>query len=113
MQRYAPELEQQLRRSLKPTNKSWRVDETYVRVNGRVGTFHVCNGQPRSILRGQTLSEAAPMLREPPVMSAVFPSSFLDIVFIALRQNPTGPTLLDFADVRSESPKPPRPPTTA
>ena len=29
------ELEQRLRRHLKPTNKSWRVDETYVRVKGR------------------------------------------------------------------------------
>ena len=26
---YSPELEQRLRRHLKPTNKSWRVDETY------------------------------------------------------------------------------------
>src|ERR1700729_1995827 len=33
--RYGPELEQRLRRHLKPTNKSWRVDETYVRVKGR------------------------------------------------------------------------------
>src|SRR6202790_1232611 len=33
--RYGPELEQRLRRHLKPTNKSWRVDETYVRVQGR------------------------------------------------------------------------------
>jgi IS6 family transposase len=30
-----PELEQRLRQHLKPTNKSWRVDETYVRVKGR------------------------------------------------------------------------------
>src|SRR5262245_47743937 len=29
VQRYGPELEQQMRRHLKPTNKSWRVDETY------------------------------------------------------------------------------------
>ena len=29
VQRYSPELEQRLRRHLKPTNKSWRVDETY------------------------------------------------------------------------------------
>ena len=29
VQRYAPELEQRMRRHLKPTNKSWRVDETY------------------------------------------------------------------------------------
>ena len=35
VQRYAPELEQRLRRHLKPTNRSWRVDETYMRVKGR------------------------------------------------------------------------------
>src|SRR5712691_4943583 len=34
VQCYAPELEQRLRRYLKPTNKSWRVDETYLRVKG-------------------------------------------------------------------------------
>ena len=34
-QRYGPELEQRLRRHLKPTHKSWRVDETCVRVKGR------------------------------------------------------------------------------
>src|SRR6202050_471047 len=35
VQRYGPELEQRMRRHLKPTNKSWRVDEAYVRVKGR------------------------------------------------------------------------------
>ncbi len=35
VQRYGPELDQRLRRHLKPTNKSWRVDETYIRVNSR------------------------------------------------------------------------------
>jgi IS6 family transposase len=35
VQYYGQELEQRLRRHLKPTNKSWRVDETYVRVKGR------------------------------------------------------------------------------
>ena len=35
VQRYGPELDQRLRRHLKPTNKSWGVDETYVRVKGR------------------------------------------------------------------------------
>src|SRR5712672_2838911 len=35
VQRYGPELEQRMRPRLKQTNKSWRVDETYVRVNGR------------------------------------------------------------------------------
>src|ERR1022692_2655272 len=35
VQYYGPELEQRLRQHLKSTNKSWRVDETYVRVKGR------------------------------------------------------------------------------
>ena len=30
VQRYGPELDQRLRRHLKPTNRSWRVDETYI-----------------------------------------------------------------------------------
>jgi hypothetical protein len=35
VQRYAPEMERRLRRRLKPTNDSWRVDETYIRVKGK------------------------------------------------------------------------------
>ncbi len=35
VQRYGPELDQRLRPHLKPTNKSWRVDETYIKVKGR------------------------------------------------------------------------------
>src|SRR6201993_881795 len=35
VQRYAPELERRLRLRLKPTNDSWRVDETYIRVKGK------------------------------------------------------------------------------
>lgn len=35
VQRYAPELERRMRRHLKPTNKSWRCDETYIKVKGR------------------------------------------------------------------------------
>ena len=35
VQRYALELERRLRRHLKPTNDSWRVDETYIRVKGK------------------------------------------------------------------------------
>src|SRR5438874_13760062 len=34
VQRYAPELNVRVRRELKPTNGSWRTDETYVRVAG-------------------------------------------------------------------------------
>ena len=32
--RYAPELNKRVRRELRPPNRSWRVDETYVRVAG-------------------------------------------------------------------------------
>jgi transposase, IS6 family len=35
VQRYAPELSRRVRRELKRTGTSWRVDETYVRVAGR------------------------------------------------------------------------------
>ena len=35
VQHDVPDLEERLRRHLKPTNRSWRVDETYVRVRGR------------------------------------------------------------------------------
>jgi transposase, IS6 family len=34
VQRYAPEIELRQRAYLKPTNRSWRVDETYLRVKG-------------------------------------------------------------------------------
>ena len=39
VQRYAPEMERRLRRRLKPTSDSWRVDETYIRVKGKWGVF--------------------------------------------------------------------------
>jgi transposase, IS6 family len=32
--RYAPELHKRVRREMRPPNRSWRVDETYVRVTG-------------------------------------------------------------------------------
>jgi transposase-like protein len=35
VQAYAPEIDQRIRPHLKPTNDSWRVDETYVKVKGR------------------------------------------------------------------------------
>jgi len=35
VQRYSAELEERMRRHLKPTNKSWRCDETYIKVKGR------------------------------------------------------------------------------
>ena len=35
VQRYAPEVDRRIRPHLKPSNKSWRVDETYIRVKGK------------------------------------------------------------------------------
>jgi transposase, IS6 family len=35
VQAYAPEIDKRCRRHLKPTNDSWRVDETYVKVRGQ------------------------------------------------------------------------------
>src|SRR6202035_4879614 len=35
VQRYAPEIQRRLRPRLRPTNDSWRVDETYIRVKGQ------------------------------------------------------------------------------
>jgi transposase, IS6 family len=35
VQRYAPEVQRRLRPRLRPTNDSWRVDETYIRVKGK------------------------------------------------------------------------------
>ena len=35
IQRYGPELNRRLRPRLKPTTRSWRVDETYIRVKGQ------------------------------------------------------------------------------
>ena len=34
VQIYGPELDKRCRRHLKPTNKSWRLDETYIKVKG-------------------------------------------------------------------------------
>src|SRR5580693_9117194 len=35
VQRYAPQIQHRLRPRLRPTNDSWRVDETYIRVKGK------------------------------------------------------------------------------
>ncbi len=35
VQRYGPEIQRRLRPQLRPTNDSWRVDETYIRVKGK------------------------------------------------------------------------------
>src|SRR3954453_74401 len=35
VQVYGPELDRRCRRHLKPTNRSWRLDETYIKVKGQ------------------------------------------------------------------------------
>ncbi len=35
VQQYAPELDKRCRPHLRPTNDSWRVDETYIKVKGK------------------------------------------------------------------------------
>jgi len=40
VQRYAPELDKRCRRELKPTNGSWRVDETYICQGGNWRYLH-------------------------------------------------------------------------
>jgi hypothetical protein len=42
VQRYAPVLNQRIRRELRRPNRSWRVDETYVKVAGKLGLLVPC-----------------------------------------------------------------------
>jgi len=37
---YSPEIEKKIRRNLRPTNDSWRVDETYIKVKGKWKYFY-------------------------------------------------------------------------
>jgi transposase, IS6 family len=37
---YSPEIEKKTRRHLRPTNDSWRVDETYIKVKGKWDYFY-------------------------------------------------------------------------
>ena len=66
VQRYGPELEERRRRHLKPTNTSWRVDETYVRVKGAGAT------EPSipPALRLTSCSRGCAMPRQPHACSA-------------------------------------------
>ena len=50
IQAYAPEIEKRIRPHLRPSNGSWRVDETYVKVKGR--WMHLCRAVDS---RGQTI----------------------------------------------------------
>ncbi len=37
---YSPEIEKKIKRHLRPTNNSWRVDETYIKVKGEWKYFY-------------------------------------------------------------------------
>jgi len=37
---YSPEIKKKIRRHLRPTNDSWRVDETYIKVKGKWKYFY-------------------------------------------------------------------------
>ena len=50
IQAYAPELEKRIRPHLRPSNGSWRVDETYVKVKGRwTYLYRAVDGRGRTI----------------------------------------------------------------
>src|SRR5450432_4135553 len=65
VQRYGPELEQRLRRHLKPTNKSWRVDEIYIPIKkGPVVLFVSGNRFDRGDDRFPVVSQAGREFRQ-------------------------------------------------
>ena len=76
VQRYGPELEERLRRHLKPTNRSWRVDETCVRVKGRwcylyraIDSTGIKSGKARRKRRAErdrAIMQGGENLRSPP-----------------------------------------------
>jgi IS6 family transposase len=73
VQRYGPELEQRLRRHLKPTNKSWRVDEAYLRVKGRWCYLY------RAIdSAGATIDFLLSALRDADTAKRLFPNALSD-----------------------------------
>ena len=46
---YAPELDKRIRRHLKSTNDSWRVDETYIKVKGQWMYLYLHVSKPRVV----------------------------------------------------------------
>src|SRR5438309_11124214 len=77
VQAYAPEINRRCRRYLKPTNKSYRVDETYIKVKGArkvslsSGRFHRADNrfpahrETRPSRCPTLLSESLPLLGPP------------------------------------------------
>jgi hypothetical protein len=110
VQRYGPELEQRLLRYLKPTNKSWRVDETYVRVKGRWCYLY------RAIdSAGATIDFLLSALRDADAAKRLFRNALSDLLIL----NPASSTRI-WRDLRfghrrhkegSDAPQPVPPPT--
>jgi IS6 family transposase len=73
---YGPELKQRLRRHLKRTNKSWRVDETYVRVKGRWCYLHRALDS-----RGATIDFLLSALRDADAVKRLFRKALGDRSF--------------------------------
>ena len=49
VQRYAPEMERRLRSRLRPTNDSWRVDDTYIRIKSRSRLYRAVDSSGATI----------------------------------------------------------------
>src|ERR1700674_2436256 len=65
VQRYGPELEQRIRRHLKPTNKSWRVDETKRSPSSRAKLGKKRHKRERRILSFEETARVLRRLDEP------------------------------------------------
>src|ERR1019366_457310 len=111
VQRYGPELEQRLRRHLKLTNKSWRVDETYIRVKGRWCYLY------RAIdSTGATIDFLLSALRDAAAAKRLFRKALSDPSHppAPRHQYSSGPPLLrgDCSSERGRNPAPPLPTST-
>jgi transposase-like protein len=105
VQRYGPELDQRLRRHLKPTNKSWRVDETYIRVHGRWCYLY------RAIdSTGATIDFLLSALRDAAAAKRLFRQALSDPSHPQPRVINTDKAPLWLGDCRSESGRNPAPP---
>jgi hypothetical protein len=71
IQAYVPELERRLRPHLCPTNGSWRLDETYLKVKGR--WVYLCTRRSTAAARSSTSGSAPGETLRPPSASSEKP----------------------------------------